>query len=43
MPEAKVTPHICKTSDGASITCLCIRGKDHDEDEFDVPLEDEEK
>ena len=30
-------PHICHTSDGAQILCLCTTGKDHDEFDFDRP------
>jgi hypothetical protein len=26
--------------DGPPIVCLCIRGEDHDESEFDVPKEE---
>lgn len=29
--------HICRTSDGADIPCMCIHGSDHDEADFDVP------
>lgn len=34
-----MTPHKCRTDDGASILCLCIRGQDHDERFYDVPAE----
>ena len=34
----RLSAHRCSTSDGASIVCLCVRGVDHDEDDFDVPL-----
>lgn len=30
--------HKCFTSDGKAIGCFCVRGVDHDESEFDVPL-----
>jgi hypothetical protein len=36
-----MTPHYCKTSDGMNIMCFCIRGIDHDESEFDIPVEEQ--
>lgn len=30
--------HVCFTSDNAVIPCLCVRGEDHDESEFDQPI-----
>jgi hypothetical protein len=33
--------HKCATSDGASIFCLCVRGEDHDEEQFDRLVEDD--
>jgi hypothetical protein len=30
--------HKCLMSDGMSIVCFCIRGEDHNEEEFDVPV-----
>ena len=30
-------PHLCYTKDGMRIVCICIRGENHNEDEFDVP------
>ncbi len=35
--------HICTTSDGLRIVCFCIRGVDHNEDEFDIPIEDDDE
>jgi hypothetical protein len=32
--------HKCFTSDGMAIVCFCARGQDHNEAEFDVPLEE---
>lgn len=32
--------HKCFTSDGMAIGCLCVRGEDHDEDYFDIPVGD---
>lgn len=39
-----MTPHYCLSDDypGGRIPCLCVRGVDHNEGEFDVPLEDDE-
>jgi len=40
-----MTPHRCYVADSDDpyyVVCLCVRGADHDEDEFDVPMEDEE-
>lgn len=34
--------HYCIDPDGFRVVCLCRRGVDHTEDEFDVPLEDGE-
>jgi hypothetical protein len=34
-----VSLHICITSDGMEILCLCVRGQDHTEAEFDIPVE----
>jgi len=38
-----LAPHYCLSPDypGGKITCVCSRGVDHTEDEFDIPLEDE--
>lgn len=36
-----VAAHICTCSDGARIACLCVRGSDHFEDLFDVPVGEE--
>jgi hypothetical protein len=30
--------HKCFTSDGMTISCMCVRGVDHDEALFDVPV-----
>jgi hypothetical protein len=30
--------HFCRCSDGTSVLCLCVRGQDHDEAMFDVPV-----
>ena len=38
----RLSAHRCSTSDGMSIVCLCIRGVDHNEDEFDIPIGDDE-
>jgi hypothetical protein len=35
--------HYCTTSDGARIDCICVRGQDHDESLFDVPVGEEEQ
>lgn len=35
--------HTCRTSDGASIGCICRRGQDHDESDFDRPVENDEE
>lgn len=35
--------HYCFTSDGMRIMCLCVRGVDHEESEFDVPVGEEAK
>ena len=32
-----LSPHICVTSDGMRITCLCSTGEDHDESQMDSP------
>lgn len=32
-----LSPHVCLTSDGARITCLCTTGEDHDESQMDSP------
>ncbi len=37
-----MTPHHCYIDGGAAVVCLCVRGVDHDEDKFDVPLEDDD-
>lgn len=34
--------HKCSTSDGRSISCGCARGEDHDESQFDVPVEEDD-
>lgn len=33
--------HYCSTSDGMRIFCLCVRGIDHDEEQFDRPVADD--
>lgn len=32
-----MSPHICLTSDGFRIICVCSTGRDHTEDEMDSP------
>ncbi len=32
--------HQCSTEDGISITCLCVRGQDHNEAEYDQPVQE---
>lgn len=32
-------PHFCRTSDGSNILCFCIRDEDHNQEEFDIPVE----
>jgi hypothetical protein len=32
--------HTCHTSDGFALACFCSREADHDEAQFDVPIEE---
>lgn len=31
--------HVCTTSDGMEIPCLCSTGRNHDESEFDIEVD----
>lgn len=33
--------HKCRTEDGAEIGCMCVRGEDHDESQFDIPVDED--
>lgn len=35
--------HICTTSDGMRVGCMCMRGQDHPEELFDIPVGEEPK
>jgi hypothetical protein len=39
-PVRVLAPHVCVTSDGMRIDCLCSTGEDHDESHMDSPPAD---
>jgi hypothetical protein len=34
-PVVLPTAHVCRTSDGVDVTCVCVTGADHGEEDFD--------